>query len=516
MNGWFKLDACWADIRSMKSMSTGRRVWLATVAMIGGVSVASFFGPWRDRTHANPQLLFSLVIVSAVACIVGATVVIALADRRQLAELGLLGSALMAASVMPLVHGLVTPDVLYDDTEAFGTAVFLSLPIAIAAGAPLLTPHSKFGRWASRHWRDWSLLCLLGVFAIGAAVVSYPDAIVAPDPSSAVTVVVCAALTAGVLAMSLRQLRFFDLGRQPANLGASLSLVLLASTALLPLTGDDYSLAFWWLHVAGIAGVLGACIAMAVSKRMSTTAHDLLAPVLTRDPLVAFELGLSPVVHRFVASLEDKDPETRDHVIRTAEMAMRVGERFRLPARQLRDLGLAALLHDIGKRDTPTEILEKPSRLTAEEYEIVKRHAVDGERMLLAEPTLADVAAIVRSHHERIDGRGYPDGLVGDTIPLAARIIAVCDALDAMTQEHRFRRALAPSMAFSVLREHAGSQWDARVIEAVMAVLPAMANRQGLVAVGKSVEARAVPEIDTNTILVDDVNELLVAVDAQI
>ena len=292
--------------------------------------------------------------------------------------------------------------------------------------------------------------------------------------------------------------------------------MLLASTALLPLTGDDYSLAFWWLHVAGIAGVLGACIAMAVSKRMSKTAHDVLAPVLTRDPLVAFELGLSPVVHRFVASLEDKDPETRDHVIRTAEMAVRVGERFRLSARELRDLGLAALLHDIGKLETPIEILEKPSRLTNEEYAIVKRHAVDGERMLLTEPASPRSRAIVRSHHERIDGRGYPDGLTGDAIPLAARIIAVCDAFDAMTHEHRFRRALAPSMAFGVLREHATSQWDAKVIQHVMTVLPALVKRTDLSASERTSATGRKPEIDANAIPVEDVNELLIAVDAEI
>jgi len=498
------------------TLTRGRRAWLAAVALLGAATAFSFLGPWGDRAYEHPQLLFGLVIFSAVTCVIAATIVIALADRRELAELGLLGSALMAASVMPLVHGLVTPDVLYDRTEAFRTSVFLSLPIALAAGSPLLTPHSAFGRWASKHWRDWSLLCLLGVFAIGSLVVSYPDTIVMPSPSSAATVAICAALTAGVLAISLRQLRFYDLGAQPANLGASLSLVLLANTALLPLTGGDYSLAFWWLHVAGVAGVLGACIAMAVSKRMSKTAHDLLAPVLTRDPLVAFELGLSPAVHQFVASLEDKDPDTRDHVIRTAEMAVRVGERCHLSARRLRDLGLAALLHDIGKLETPIEILDKPSRLTAEEYEIVKRHAVDGERMLQAEPALATVAAIVRSHHERIDGRGYPDGLSGDAVPLAARIIAVCDAFDAMTHEHRHRRAMSPGMAFSVLREHAGSQWDPKVIDHVMAVLPAMDIGEGLTAVGKNVHADSTVLVADNVNVVDDVNDLLIAVDAEI
>jgi putative nucleotidyltransferase with HDIG domain len=278
----------------------------------------------------------------------------------------------------------------------------------------------------------------------------------------------------------------------------------------------EYSVAFWWFHIAGVAGVLGACLGLAVTQRMSTSTHDVLAPVLIRDPLVAFELGLSPVVHRFVASLEGKDPGTRDHVIRTAEMAVRIGERYRLPARQLRELGLAALLHDVGKLETPVEILDKPSRLTFDEYEVVKQHAVIGEQMLAAEPTLASIAPIVRSHHERIDGRGYPDGLTGSAIPLASRIIAACDALDAMTHEHRFRPAMQPAMAFSVLREHAGSQWDAQVIDHVTAVFPTMATMAGLAEVGRDDGNDGRREIEVNAITAEDVNELLIAVDAEI
>ncbi len=268
------------------------------------------------------------------------------------------------------------------------------------------------------------------------------------------------------------------------------------------------------MHIAGVVGVLGACVGLAVSKRMARNVHDVLAPVLARDPLVAFELGLSPVVHRFVASIDDKDEQTRDHVIRTAEMAIRVGERFHLSARQLRELGLAALLHDVGKLETPVEILDKPSRLTAEEYEIVKQHAVAGERMLMEEATLVSIAPIVRSHHERIDGRGYPDGLVGNEIPLASRIIAVCDALDAMTHEHRFRAAMETGMAFSVLREHEGSQWDAQVIDHVLAVLPAMTIAGHLSDVGRA--DRTLADVDINAIAVTDVSDLLIAVDAEI
>lgn len=499
--------------RSVKAhhQSSGRGAWLLVTSVLSAVTLLTLFGPWRDLRWEQPTLLFTLVTSAAALCIVAATVVIAIADRRELAEIGLLGSALMAASVMPLVHGLVTPDVLYDDTAAFRAASFLALPIAVAVAAPLLRPHSSFGIWAARRWRDWSLLSLLGVFSIASVVVFFPDAIVAPEASSPLTIGVTLAMVAAMGALSLRQLRFFGLGRQPANLIASLSLVALIGTALLPIAGDSYSPGFWWLHLTGVLGVLGASVGLIVAKSFSKSANEVLGPVLARDPLVAFELGLSPVVHRFVASLEDKDQITRDHVVRTAEMAVRVGERFHMSARDLRDLGLAALLHDVGKLNIPNEILTKPSSLTPEEYELVKLHTVDGEAMLVAEETLATVAPIVRSHHERIDGGGYPDGLAGNDIPLASRIIAVCDAFDAMTHDRQYRRGMPMKMAFAVLHEHAGTQWDAAVIDQVMAVLPSMPVVPGLDEVGRSADQAL-----RDTEVPGDVGALLVAVDAEI
>jgi HD-GYP domain-containing protein (c-di-GMP phosphodiesterase class II) len=476
---------------------------------LAAVTIATLIGPLASVEWIHPRGLFSLMTVAALACVISATVVIALADRTEMAEVGLLGTMLMGASVMPLVHGLVTPGVLFDSNEAFQTASFLTLPVALLAGAPLLAPHSGFGRWAARHWRDWTLLSLLGVFGIASLVVFAPDLIAAPAPRHWLTIAVTLAAVGAVASLSRRQMRFYDLGRQPANLVASVSLALLAVAGVAPLVATPFSVAFWWTHVAGALGVVGACCALAISKRLSPTAQDVLAPILTRDPLVAFELGLSPIVHDFVAELERKDEMTRDHVVRTGELAMRVGERFRLSAVELRDLGLAAMLHDVGKVNVPDSILKKPARLTAEEYEVMKLHPADGEAMLAAEPTLAAAARIVRSHHERFDGRGYPDGLVGREIPLASRIIAVCDALDAMTHDRQYRRAMPLNMAFAILREHAGSQWDEQVVEQVMAIVPTMTTVGTFDRVGRD------DDLETTSIP-DDIGELLVAVDAEI
>jgi HD-GYP domain-containing protein (c-di-GMP phosphodiesterase class II) len=484
---------------------------MVTVAILTAITLLSFFGPFHDRRWDQPEVLFTMTVVVASVCMIGATVVIALADRREMAEIGLLGSALMAASVMPLVHGLTTPGVIYEQSDTFRTAAYLALPMAVATAAPLLSPRSRFGRWAARHWRDWTLMSTLVVFVTGAVLAFFPDAIVAPDPSESVTITISLGMLVALGVLSWRQLTFYEIGRRPSNLMASLSIATLAVGALLPVASSDFGPAFWWLHAAGAFGVVGACVGLVVSKRMSRSTEDILAPVLVRDPLAAFELGLSPTVHRFVADLENKDAITRDHVVRTGEMALRVGERFRLSGSELRDLGLAAMLHDIGKLDIDDEILKKPSRLTDDEYETVKFHVVEGAEMLRAEPSLASAADIVRSHHERVDGTGYPDRLGGTDIPLAARIIAVCDAFDAMTHDRQYRDAMPVNIAFAILHEHAGSQWDAEVIRQLIAVLPSMSTVDVFEGVGR----HAVDETPAD-LIPDDIGDLLAMVDVEI
>lgn len=483
--------------------------WGLPAAGMALATVTTMAGPLASHRWEHPRGLFSLMTVAALACVLAATVVIALADRREMAEVGLLGTMLMAASVMPLVHGLVTPGVLFDETEAFRSSAFLALPVALLGGLPLFAPHSAFGRWAARHWRDWTLLSLLAVFIMASVIVFFPDLVVAPGPREPLTIAVTVAVVSAFAALSMRQMRLYGLGRLPANLVASLSLLAIAVMGAAPIVVDRYSAGFWWTHVTGAVGVIGACLSLAATQRLSPSARDVLAPILTRDPLVAFELGLSPVVHRFVADVEVKDVLTRDHVIRTGELAMRVGERFRMSAPELRDLGLAAMLHDVGKVNVPDSILKKPARLTAAEYEVMKAHPVDGEAMLAADPALASAARIVRSHHERFDGAGYPDGLVGREIPLPARIIAVCDALDAMTHDRQYRRAMPLNMAFAILREHAGSQWDEQVVEQVMAVVSSMPIANAFDRVGRAddLQLMSIP---------DDIGDLLLVVDAEI
>jgi diguanylate cyclase (GGDEF)-like protein/putative nucleotidyltransferase with HDIG domain len=176
-------------------------------------------------------------------------------------------------------------------------------------------------------------------------------------------------------------------------------------------------------------------------------------------------------------ALEAKDSYTAEHAREVADVAEAVGTRLRMDDDALRTLRYGALLHDVGKIAISTEILRKPGPLSDEEFEEVKRHTIVGAQMLERIPFFDAVHPLVRSAHERWDGRGYPDGLEGEDAPLGARIVCACDAWHAMTSDRPYRRALDRDAALAELRRHSGTQFDPRVVDALLSVLGAAPAR---------------------------------------
>jgi len=171
--------------------------------------------------------------------------------------------------------------------------------------------------------------------------------------------------------------------------------------------------------------------------------------------------------------LDECEPDLNAHARRVAAWARAVGRELRLDGEVLDELHRAAELHDIGKTSIPDAILAKPGPLTDEEWRFVEQHTLIGERMVARAPALRPVAALVRSSHERFDGTGYPDRLRGEEIPLGARIIAVCDAADALTSDRPYRPAQPLDAALEELRRCAGTQFDPRIVAAFHAVVSA-------------------------------------------
>jgi putative two-component system response regulator len=172
------------------------------------------------------------------------------------------------------------------------------------------------------------------------------------------------------------------------------------------------------------------------------------------------------VVRAIADTLEAKDRYVYGHARRVSGYASAIGRRMRLGTAALEQLSLAALLHDVGKISTPDSILLKPAALDEEERAVVRLHSERGARLLAAVPEMEEVAAAVRHHHENYDGTGYPDGLAGDQIPLASRVILVADAYDAMTSPRPFRDALDHESAVRALTQGAGTQFDPEVVTA--------------------------------------------------
>jgi HD-GYP domain-containing protein (c-di-GMP phosphodiesterase class II) len=170
--------------------------------------------------------------------------------------------------------------------------------------------------------------------------------------------------------------------------------------------------------------------------------------------------------------VEADDAYTGEHSRDVVALTLAVVDRLGLSARERRDAEFAALLHDVGKVRIPNEIINKQGPLTAEERALIETHSIEGERMLhKVGGLLGQVGRIVRACHERYDGKGYPDGLAGDEIPLVARIVACCDAFNAMTSDRSYRKALPREQAFAEMRRGRGSQFDPRVVDALIAVL---------------------------------------------
>lgn len=187
-------------------------------------------------------------------------------------------------------------------------------------------------------------------------------------------------------------------------------------------------------------------------------------------------------IETLALAIEAKDQNTHDHLCRVRVYACEVGKELGLDEQEMEALRAAALLHDIGKLAVPEHIINKPGKLTPEEFERMKIHPVVGAEILERVNFPYPVVPIVRSHHERWDGRGYPDGLAGDKIPIGARILTAVDCLDALATDRPYRRALSLDEAMRHLRELSGTQFDPRVVEVLerrCTELESLARKEG-------------------------------------
>jgi len=171
------------------------------------------------------------------------------------------------------------------------------------------------------------------------------------------------------------------------------------------------------------------------------------------------------VIFALANAAEKKDLFTVEHTERVADSASELARRLRLPADYVEQIRIGGLIHDVGKLAVPDSILNKPGPLTEQEFELVKTHTVVGAEIVAPLASQPNLVGIVRNHHERWDGCGYPDGLAGERVPFGARIVSVADAFDAMVSRRSYRLALPQAAAIACLLEGRDKQWDGRLVD---------------------------------------------------
>ena len=251
----------------------------------------------------------------------------------------------------------------------------------------------------------------------------------------------------------------------------------LSASAGLPRHGTSYAL----IPIGERAGNRAAIVVQRGRRRGPPSSRDermllgiadqALLALDNRSLVDELEESFLATMRSLANALETKDEYTGDHAQALVGMAEEVARRLELGDIALRDVGVAAALHDVGKIGIPASILDKPGPLTDDEWEVMRRHPELGARIMEPVPALAGARSIVLACHEHWDGSGYPRGLAGDDIPLGARIILACDAFHAMTSDRVYRQAMPVDAAITELRDCAGRHFEPRVVDVLVEIV---------------------------------------------
>ena len=233
---------------------------------------------------------------------------------------------------------------------------------------------------------------------------------------------------------------------------------------------DNVASACGTMILFGIGSTAGSPAAADSREKMVTAMEDAQVDLKIKK-MLNINSHRSQTLISLVSALKEVDQDTEEHVRRTRRMGTALGERIGLSDYQITLLQLLCLLHDIGKIAVPLEILNKPGRLSADEWAVLRSHPEKGYQIVVATEELKPLADGILDHHERWDGRGYPSGLSGEDIPVLSRIISIVDAYDAMVNDRCYRKAMDPEDAKKEIRDNAGTQFDPRLASEFLSLL---------------------------------------------
>jgi putative nucleotidyltransferase with HDIG domain len=349
--------------------------------------------------------------------------------------------------------------------------------IALAGGAALpvggamlaLSALPALGRTEDLRVPGLAIFGFLSAIAVAGGVAFARPTLVPPLPQAGSGVAV-AFLVVGAsffLVVALRAVRTYALTRRLSDLVVVVGVTWLGFALVPVLLMQPGSWAWWTGHTLELLGVTLVGVPIALDLYRGRPSHPVVGDLPAAALVASQEAFLGPRVRALMVRLEEKDRSTEEHTRRVAELAVAIGDELGLAPGRLRELATGGLLHDMGKLAVPDAILRKPGALDDEEFAAIRRHPGDGDELLADLGFSARIRRMVRGHHERLDGSGYPDALTAPEIDLETRILAVADVFDALVSPRVYRDAWPVERALGLLREEAGTGFDPRCVAAL-------------------------------------------------
>jgi putative nucleotidyltransferase with HDIG domain len=437
-------------------------------ALVAALAPYAVFAAIGSEHFMLPGLAHFLLvgIVAGITSLASLALSIAGAQARD-GRTVLMGTAFSTMTALFAIHGIATPGFIVGPNGVIALAGGLSVPVGAALLALTALPSLR------RPGRVQGLIIaqgaiFAGVLMLGLIALSVPDKIPPVPQAKSWEAMVLLVLGGAFLAILIaRALRTYMLTRRSADLLVALGCAWLGTTLYANLAVGAMTVAWIIGHGLEIVAVALVSVPAALDIKRAGASRPLVGDLTATELVASEEAYLGPRVRALMVRLERRDVSTEEHTRRVALLAARVGEELKLSATARRHLAVGGLLHDIGKLAVPLDVLNKPGKLTDEEFDTIKRHPSDGRKLLEELGGFPEaVRGLVSDHHERLDGSGYPRGLKAAEMSVETRILAVCDVYDALVSDRVYRAAWTPERAFGLLEEESHA-YDQTVVAAL-------------------------------------------------
>lgn len=421
-----------------------------------------------DKSIQAPNEHFYFVSLVSVLALVLAVAVGIVGIRLRNIKISFLSLSYVSLAALFVLHGMSTPGFLMNHSGFSASAAQLSIMIAVvwlwlstlSADRFMINWFAKWQRWLLPAWA--AALCVLCV-----GLWLYPDLLHAAHLKKNPTKWIVTVFVVGMNLWTMyRYLQIYLSSRFPLQLAIVYSTGWMIIAQLIIATGHSWNISWWLYHFMLFASVIimvAGIIKQYISSKSITSSIKLLFTANPRDWIHTY---MSSSVKELIMTTEAKDSYTAGHNYRVALYALKLGEELGLSPGDLKAIAQGGLVHDIGKLRISDHILNKPGKLTQEERLIIEEHPVSGYDLCKRLGFMPEELTVIRSHHERWDGSGYPDRLSGEQIPLLARITAVADVYDALTSSRSYRKAMSHQAAMDIIMAESGKHFDPRCAEA--------------------------------------------------